>query len=197
MSPRIRYDRDMFGDVPRSVREVLKLKEVRSLILDLRSRGVFDQTAELPCTWALIEYSVWFHLRLDLEGLTQYRELQWMNWTGGHRHQLATRTIASAIKILSVKCPNPRCKEYFIEIFGILLSGVHFNHRLLKTKEMSQAVKSGIDTFVDECENGDVECDCALCHGKVTNCQRHPRAFDAIEDWIKPSLGLKLAKKSD
>ena len=171
---------------------------MRSLILDLRSRGAFDYTTELPCTWALIEYSVWFHLRLDLEGLTHYRELQWMNWSaGGHRHKLATRTIASVIKILSVKCPNPSCDEYFIEIFGILLSGVHFNHRLLKTKCMSKAANGGIDSFVDECVNGDVECDCAKCHGIVNNRQRHPQAFDTIEDWIKPSLFLKLAKKSD
>ena len=187
----------MFGDVPRSVREVLKLKEVRSLILDLRSRGAFDHTTELPCTWALIEYSVWFHLRLDLEGLTHYRELQWTKWKKKHRNQITTRTIASVIKILSVKCPNPFCDEYFIEIFGILLSGVHFNHRLLKTKEMGQATQRGIDSFVDECVNGDVECDCAKCHGIVNNRQIHQQAFDTIEDWIKPSLDLKLAKKSD
>ena len=188
----------MFGDVPRSVIEVLKLKEVRSLILDLRSRGAFDHTTELPCTWALIEYSVWFHLRLDLEGLTHYRELQWTKWKKKHRNQITTRTIASVIKILSVKCPNPFCKEYFIEIFGVLLSGVHFNHRLLKTKGLSEAANVGIDSFLDECEKGDVECDCAKCHGMVTNRQYYRRAFNAIkDDWIKPSLGLKLAKKSD
>ena len=33
--------------------------------------------------------------------------------------------------------------------------------------------------------------------GIVNNRQRHPQAFDTIEDWIKPSLFLKLAKKSD
>ena len=198
MSPRIRYDRDMFGTEHRSVIEVLKLKEVRSLILDLRSRGAFDQTTELPCTWALIEYSVWFHLRLDLEGLTHYRELQWTKWIKCNRRRIAIRTIASVIKILSVKCPNPSCDEYFIEIFGILLSGVHFNHRLLKTKEMGQASNEGIDIFLDECEKGDVECDCAMCHGMVTYRQYYRRAFNAIkDDWIKPSLGLKLAKKSD
>lgn len=191
MNPRMTYSFDMFGTAVRSVREVLVLREFRSLLLDLKLIGAFGKTVALPCSWQRIELSVWHHFHLDLEGLTHYRENNWIEWDQTNRHQIAVRIVASIIKILSVKCPCPECDECFIDIAGIMLSGLHINHRGLKNIEFGEAVKKGIDAFLKECSKSNPEIICAMHHGFANVGQNHSGSDYAKLEWVIPSLGVR------
>ena len=189
-------DVDMFGTVHRTCTDILELKEMKSFILDLECMGAFEKGRELPCSWASLRNSTWFHFRLELHGITHYREKQWKTWPDGVRHQIAKRIVGGVLKILSVRCPNPQCAERFALIVGILLSGIHFNHRGVKSINYGKVIhKKGFEPFRTELVKGDGDCICAFCHGKVNQCQKGKRDVKDGEEWILPSLGKTIAKK--
>lgn len=194
MNPSMTYPLGMFGENRRTVREVFQLKEFRSFVLDLRVVGAFGSTIDRPCSWEYIKLSAWHHFHLDLETLTHYRENNWVEWNSSNRHRIAVRIVAGIIKILSVKCPNPDCEEYFIKIAGIMLSGIQINHRGLKSIEYGEAVEKGIDSFMNECVKGDGDCTCGMHHGIINNAQKNSESEHAKLDWVKPSLGKTVAK---
>jgi len=193
MNPRMTYPLDMFGEDSRTIREVLQLKELRSFILDLKGVDAFGKTTDIPCSWEYIKLSVWFHFHLDLETITHYRENNWKEWGKSNRHQIAVRIVANIIKILSVKCPNPDCDEYFIKIAGIMLSGIQINHRGLNSIAPSNATYKGIDCFITEIIKGDCECVCGQDHGKINVGQRYRGSEYAKLEWVKPSLCKTIA----
>ena len=190
MNPSMTYPLGMFGEDRRTVREVFQLMEFRSFVLDMKGVDAFGYTTELPCSWEYIKLSAWHHFHLDLETLTHYRENNWIGWSHCNRHEIAVRIVASIIKILSVKCPNPDCDERFIKIAGIMLSGVQINHRGLKSIEFSDAVTKGIDSFMNECVKGNGDCTCGMDHGVICNGQRNSESKHAKLEWVIPSLGM-------
>lgn len=194
MNPSMTYPLGMFGEDRRTGREVLQLKEFRSFVLDLKGVDAFGHTTDIPCSWEYIKLSAWHHFHLCLETLTHYRENNWIEWGPKNRHQIAVRIVANIIKILSVKCPNPDCDEYFIKIAGIMLSGVQINHRGLKSIQFSDAVIKGIDSFMDECVKGNGDCTCGMHHGIINNAQNNSESEHAKLEWVIPSLNVRRVR---
>ena len=107
---------------------------------------------------------------------------------------IAVRIVASIIKILSVKCPNPECDERFIKIAGIMLSGIQINHRGLKSIEYGEAINNGIDSFMNECVKGNGDCTCGMDHGVIGNGQRNSESDHAKLEWVIPSLNVRRVR---
>ena len=157
--------------------------------------GAFECTVELPCSWSSLRDSTWYHFRLELHDITHYRMEQWRDWDQGNRHGIAKRIVGCVLKILSVRCPNPQCAEWFALVVGIMLSGIHFNHRGVKSMAYKEAIsKNGFEPFRTELVKGDGDCICASCHGTVNRCQNGKRDVKDGEEWIRPSLGKTIAK---
>ena len=94
----LKYD---FGSKHHSAREILASREVRSLILDLRSRGAFGMTVALPCSWQTLQVVLWNHFRIALEDATHYREEQWINWPQQTRQELQHESWKESVKCLA------------------------------------------------------------------------------------------------
>ena len=94
--------------------------------------------------------------------------------------------------MLSVKCANPECGEYFPDMNAISRMGQHWNHRGLKLLGPSDAAYKGIDVWARELKRGDCDLTCGCCHGKVNKFQNwFKQGLIAREDapeWIQASI---------
>ncbi|KAL9189841.1 hypothetical protein ACHAXT_009516 [Thalassiosira profunda] len=180
-----------FGKQHRTVRAILAFKEVIALILDLRLRGAFGYTEELPCSWETLVVVVWMHLGIFLEDLIVFRKHHWKNAHQASRFCISLAIVREVLKKLSVRCPNPECPEWFANIIPARTTGIHLNHQLAdgeKTDAPATAFVKGVDAYLFELVRGDCDGTCACCHGIINALQRKIRPMTDALSWAKPSL---------
>jgi len=123
------YSPDIYGDVHRSVTEVLNIREVASTKLDLEERGAFvnPQKGNGTITYKTVQVVVWMHLRIFLPDLRKGDETAYIE-KGGKNRLLCTRAFRELIKMLGVKCPGNE-RESFLNMREPTRSGVELNHK--------------------------------------------------------------------
>jgi len=123
------YSPDIYGDVHRSVTEILCIKEVASTRLDLEERGAFSNPQEGNgfITYKTVQVVVWMNLRIYLPDLRKGDEMGFIE-ERGKNSLLCSRMFRELIKMLGVKCPGNK-HESFLNMREPTRSGVELNHK--------------------------------------------------------------------
>lgn len=123
----LKYSRDIYGDKHRTVNEVLDIKEVASLRLDLEQRNAFavPKRGNGTITYQTVQVVLWNHLRIYLPDLRRGDETACIEFAG-RNHKLCMRMFRELFKMLGVKCPGS--EECFLNLREPTRSGVDFNH---------------------------------------------------------------------
>jgi len=110
------YSPDIYGDVHRSVTEVLNIREVASTKLDLEERGAFGLPREGngTITYKTVQVVLWMNLRIYLSDLRKGDETAYIE-RGGKNYLLCTKMFRELIKMLGVKCPGNE-RENFLNM---------------------------------------------------------------------------------
>lgn len=150
----------------RTIKRILDYKEMKCLLIELKSRRAFSST-ELYVSWKTLHVLFWKYARVDFSALVNCTEDEFdTDWKVRWRNVLGA--YINLIKKLAVKCPG--CGAEFTNLVGVQLSGVHMDHRGKKRMGISDAVgdRKCIDIILEELINGYCIPTCTFCHGEIT-----------------------------
>ena len=172
----LKYSREIYGNEHRTATEVMNIKEVASLELDLEVRGAFSNGKDADkITYETFQVAVWMHLRIHLPDLRNKESRK----TSTSFHTLRTglwcvKMFREIVKMLSIKDPDPNSKECFLNLTPTTRSGVEFNHMKPSSKLKGPAELFTYTTlirFKKEAKEGKLDANSTGTHGMVTASQ--------------------------
>lgn len=164
----LRYN---LGTEHKSAKDVLKMKEMKCFILELKSRGFYSQAKESKAHWEALwntlEFLVWKYFRILLVDLVYWTKKEYVAAAPKMRGcRIPNTVIMNLLKKFGVKCPGCGCD--FMNLIPAHMSGIHMNHRKKKIIDPSEAVGKHPDVFIKEMKEGDCDPLCCFDHGEYT-----------------------------